>query len=116
MSKNNNNNEEKLSAKEKREIIKRTLKAVRVADSGYLIRDTIEYVLGLATEFVFIYLSALVIDGITQSKPVGTLLSYAAIVVGVQAVIFMTKMFLFRRSSSQTLPEVPICIKIFGRK
>ena len=43
MSKNNNNNEEKLSAKEKREIIKRTLKAVRVADSGYLIRDTIEY-------------------------------------------------------------------------
>lgn len=49
MSKNNNNNEEKLSAKEKREIIKRTLKAVRVADSGYLIRDTIEYVLGLAT-------------------------------------------------------------------
>ena len=42
MSKNNNNNEEKLSAKEKREIIKRTLKAVRVADSGYLIRDTIE--------------------------------------------------------------------------
>lgn len=102
MSKNNNNNEEKLSTKEKREIIKRTLKAVRVADSGYLIRDTIEYVLGLATEFVFIYLSALVIDGITQSKPVGTLLSYAAIVVGVQAVIFMTKMFLFRRSSSQT--------------
>ena len=102
MSKNNEKNEEKLSAKERREIIKRTLKAVRVADSGYLIRDTIEYVLGLATEFVFIYLSALVIDGITQSKPVGTLLSYAAIVVGVQAVIFMIKLFLLRRSSSQT--------------
>lgn len=102
MSKNNNNNEEKLSAKEKREIIKRTLKAVSVADSGYLIKDIIEYVLGLATEFVFIYLSALVIDGITQSKPVGTLLSYAAIVVGLQAVIFMIKWFLFRRSSSQT--------------
>ena len=102
MSKNNEKNEEKLSAKQKREIIKRTLKAVRVADSGYLIRDTIEYVLGLATEFVFIYLSALVIDGITQSKPVGTLLSYAAIVVGVQAVIFMIKFFLLRRIGSQT--------------
>lgn len=98
----NENNEEKLSAKEKREIIKRTLKAVRAADSGYLVRDTIEYVLGLVTEFIFIYLSALVIDGITQSKPVGTLLSYAAIVVGVQAVIFMIKLFLLRRSSSQT--------------
>lgn len=98
----NENNEEKLSAKEKRAIIKRTLKAVRVVDSGYLIRDTIEYVLGLVTEFIFIYLSALVIDGITQSKPVGTLLSYAAIVVGVQAVIFMIKLFLLRRSSSQT--------------
>lgn len=102
MSKNNNNNEEKLSAKEKREIIKRTLKAVSVADSGYLIKDIIEYVLGLVTDFVFIYLSALVIDGITQSKPVGTLLSYAAIVVGLQAVIFMIKLFLLRRSSSQT--------------
>ena len=102
MSKNNEKNEEKLSAKEKREIIKRILKTVRVADSGYLIRDTIEYVLGLATEFVFIYLSALVIDGITQSKPVGTLLSYAAIVVGVQAVIFMIKFFLLRRIGSQT--------------
>lgn len=102
MSKNNEKNEEKLSAKEKREIIKRTLKAVSVADSGYLIKDIIEYVLGLVTDFVFIYLSALVIDGITQSKPVGTLLSYAAIVVGLQAVIFMIKWFLFRRSSSQT--------------
>lgn len=102
MNQNNNNNEEKLSAKEKREIIKRTLKAVSVADSGYLIKDIIEYVLGLVTDFVFIYLSALVIDGITQSKPVGTLLSYAAIVVGLQAVIFMIKWFLFRRSSSQT--------------
>lgn len=102
MNQNNNNNEEKLSAKEKREIIKRTLKAVSVADSGYLIKDIIEYVLGLVTDFVFIYLSALVIDGITQSKPVGTLLSYAAIVVGLQAVISMIKLFLFWRSSSQT--------------
>ena len=102
MSKNNKNNEDRLSAKEKREIIKRTLKAVKVADGGYFIKDTIEYVLGLVTDFIFIYLSALVIDGITQSKPVGTLLSYAAIVVGVQAVIFMIKLFLLRRSSSQT--------------
>ena len=41
MSKNNEKNEEKLSAKEKREIIKRTLKAVKVADGGYFIKDTI---------------------------------------------------------------------------
>lgn len=34
MSKNNNNNEEKLSAKEKREIIKRTLKAVKLIAKG----------------------------------------------------------------------------------
>lgn len=116
MSKNNNNNEEKLSAKEKREIIKRTLKAVSVADSGYLIKDIIEYVLGLVTDFVFIYLSALVIDGITQSKPVGTLLSYAAIVVGLQAVIFMIKWFLFRRSSSQTFARSTNLHKNLWRK
>lgn len=102
MSKNNENKEERLSAKEKREIIKRTLKAIRIADSGYFIREIIECLLFRSLDFAFIYLSALVIDGITQSKPIGTLLSYAAIVVGVQAVIFMIDLFLLRRSSSQT--------------
>lgn len=102
MSKNNKNNEDGLSTKKRREIIKRTLKAIKVADSGYFIREIIECLLFRATDFAFIYLSALVIDGITQSKPIGTLLSYAAIVVGVQAVIFMIDLFLLRHSNSQT--------------
>lgn len=102
MSKNNKNNEGGLSANERREIIKRTLKAIRIADSGHFIREVIECLLFNSLDFAFIYLSALVIDGITQSKPIGTLLSYAAIVVGVQAVIFMIDLFLLRRSSSQT--------------
>lgn len=98
---NNEKDEEMLSAKEKREVIKRTLKAVRAADSGYLIRNTVNFMLGLLSSFVSIYLSALVIDGITQSKPVETLLFYAAIAVGVQALIYITRWFVLRRENSQ---------------
>ena len=94
------NKETKLTAKEKREIIKRTLKAVNAADKGFVARDTIKYCVDLSGEFILIYLSALVIDGIAQSKPLGTLLTYAAIVVGIQAVLSVIQRLLFRRKDS----------------
>lgn len=96
----NENKEAKLSAKEKREIIKRTMKAVNAADKGFVARDTITYCVDLSGEFILIYLSALVIDGIAQSKPFGTLLTYAAIVVGIQAVLSVIKRLLCRRKDS----------------
>lgn len=96
----NENKEAKLSAKEKREIIKRTLKAVNAADKGFVARDTIRYCVDLSGEFILIYLSALVIDGISQSKPLGTLLTYAAIIVGIQAVLSVIQRLLFRRKDS----------------
>lgn len=92
--------EKNLTAKEKRDIIKRTLKAVNAADKGYVARDTAKYCIDLAGEFISIYLSALVIDGISQSKPVGTLLMYAAVVVGIQAVLSVIQRLLFRRRDS----------------
>lgn len=92
--------EKNLTAKEKRDIIKRTLKAVNAADKGYVARDTAKYCIDLAGEFISIYLSALVIDGISQSKPVGTLLMYAAVVVGIQAVLSVMQRLLFRRRDS----------------
>lgn len=92
--------EKNLTAKEKRDIIKRTLKAVNAADKGYVARDTAKYCIDLADEFISIYLSALVIDGISQSKPIGTLLMYAAIVVGIQAVLSVMQRLLFRRRDS----------------
>lgn len=99
------NKETKLSAKEKREIIKRTLKAVNDADKGIIARDTIAYCVDLSGEFISIYLSALVIDGIAQAKPVETLLLYAAIVVGIQAALSIIKRFLLRRRNSHTFAE-----------
>lgn len=42
------NKENKLIAKEKREIIRRTLKAVNAADKGYVARDTIKYCIDLS--------------------------------------------------------------------
>lgn len=99
------NKEKKLTAKEKREIIRRTLKAVNVADKGFVARDTVKYCVDLSGEFISIYLSALVIDGIAQSKPVGTLLIYAAIAVGIQAILSVIQRFLFRRKDSHNFAK-----------
>ncbi len=96
----NDNKEKMLTSKEKREILKRTLKAVNAADNGFVLRDTLQYCIDLSGEFISIYLSALVIDGIAQSKPFADLLKYAAIVVGIQAVLSVIKRLLLRRKDS----------------
>ena len=94
------NTETKLTAKEKREMIRQTLKAVNAADKGFVARDTFKYCIDLSAQFISIYLSALVIDGIAQAKPVEILLLYAVIVVGVQALLSVIQRFLFRRKGS----------------
>lgn len=89
--------ESNLSAKEKRTIIKRTLKAVNTADKGYVTRETAWYVLDLAGDFVTIFLSTLVIDGISQGKSFSQLLLSAGIVLGIQALISQIKYVIMRR-------------------
>ena len=96
------NNEKVLTPKEKREVIRRTLKAVDKADKGYIARDTIKYCVDLSGDILTVFLSALVIDGIAGAKPVDTLFIYAAIVVGVQALLSVVQRFLFRRSNSHS--------------
>ena len=99
------NNEKILTPKEKREIIRRTLKAVDKADKGYIARDTIKYCVDLSGDILTVFLSALVIDGIAGAKPVDTLFIYAAIVVGVQALLSVVQRFLFRRSNSHSFKK-----------
>ena len=96
------NKEKILTPKEKREVIRRTLKAVDKADKGYIARDTIKYCVDLSGDILTVFLSALVIDGIAGAKPVDTLFIYAAIVVGVQALLSVVQRFLFRRSNSHS--------------
>lgn len=93
------NNEKLLTPKEKREVIRRTLKAVDKADKGYIARDTIKYCIDLSGNMFSVVLSALVIDGIAGAKPIETLLIYAAIVVGIQALLSVMQRFLFRRNN-----------------
>ena len=99
------NNEKILTPKEKREVIRRTLKAVDKADKGYIARDTIKYCVDLSGNILTVFLSALVIDGIAGSKPVDTLFIYAAIVVGVQALLSVVQRFLFRRNDSHSFKK-----------
>ena len=99
------NNEKILTSKEKREVIRRTLKAVDKADKGYIARDTIKYCVDLSGDILTVFLSALVIDGIAGAKPVDTLFIYAAIVVGVQALLSVVQRFLFRRSNSHSFKK-----------
>jgi len=93
------NNEKLLTPKEKREIIRRTLKAVGKADKGYIARDTIKYCVDLSGNIFSVFLSALVIDGIAAAKPIETLFIYAAIVVGIEALLSVIQRFLFRRNN-----------------
>ncbi len=93
------NNEKLLTPREKREIIRRTLKAVGKADKGYIARDTIKYCVDLSGNIFSVFLSALVIDGIAAAKPIETLLIYAAIVVGIEALLSVIQRFLFRRNN-----------------
>ena len=99
------NNEKILTPKEKREVIRRTLKAVDKADKGYIARDTIKYCVDLSGNILTVFLSALVIDGIAGAKPVDTLFIYAAIVVGVQALLSVVQRFLFRRNDSHNFKK-----------
>ena len=99
------NNEKILTPKEKREVIRRTLKAVDKADKGYIARDTIKYCVDLSGNILTVFLSALVIDGIAGAKPVDTLFIYAAIVVGVQALLSVVQRFLFRRNDSHSFKK-----------
>ena len=93
------NSEKLLTPKEKREIIRRTLKAVGKADKGYIARDTIKYCVDLSGNIFSVFLSALVIDGIAGAKPIETMLFYAAIVVGIQSLLSVMQRFLFRRNN-----------------
>ncbi len=92
--------DEKLTPAMKRDILKRTAAAVNDADKGNIIRDTLSHIIGIAQEFIVIMLSALIIDCISQSKPMKDMLMSAAAAVGIQAVLSIIQCLLGRRKAS----------------
>ncbi len=109
-------NEKKLTAKERRQIVKRTLKAVNTADKGYVVRDAACYILDLAGDFVKIFLSALVIDGISQGKSFSELLLSAGIVVGIEAALSQIKRLIRRRQNSHEFIKSSMMFQRLNRK
>lgn len=109
-------NEKKLTAKERRQIVKRTLKAVNSADKGYVVRDTACYILDLAGDFVKIFLSALVIDGISQGRSFSELLLSAGIVVGIEAALSQIKRLIRRRQNSHEFIKSSMLFQRLNRK
>ncbi len=73
-----------MTLKEKLGIIKRGMKIIENADRGYLRRRAIDRVPGVITSFSGIFLASVVIDGVTQSKPVSYLITAALIVCGIE--------------------------------
>ncbi len=110
------NREKKLTAKEKRAIIKRTFKAVNNADRGYVTRDTFYYIIDLIGDFISIYLSALVIDGISQGESFAQLMVSAGIVVGIQAVLSQSRRFIRRRQNSHEFIKSSMMYQSLNRK
>ncbi len=73
-----------MTLKEKLGIIKRGMKIIETADRGYLRRRITDRIPRVITAFSGIFLASVVIDGVTQSKPVSYLITAALIVCGIE--------------------------------
>ena len=74
---------ESMTLKEKIHIIKRSISLMNASDKGHTLRAFCQNLPEVVSTFAGAYLAALVIDGVTMSKPVGELLITAAIACAV---------------------------------
>lgn len=74
---------EKMTLKERIHIIKRSISLMNASDKGHTLRAFCQELPEVVSDFAGIYLAALVIDGVTMSKPIGELLATAAITCAV---------------------------------
>ena len=90
----------KMTAKERRKVLLRTLKLNEQADKGYTLRLTLGGILSLASEYLFILLISFITNGIASGKELRELIvstaAVAAVCLGTQIVI----KFINRRESS----------------
>lgn len=76
----------KLSAKESRAVIGRSLRFLEKSDPGYMLRDTVSNTFDGIFVYAGIWLAAMVVDAISQQKSLSDMLLIAAIAVAVQLV------------------------------
>ena len=78
-----------MTFKEKVKIIIRSAKLIEKADKGAFRISMINQLPGVIQTFSGIFLASLVIDGVTGGKPVSYLITAAAIVCGVELLVFI---------------------------
>lgn len=76
----------KMSAKESRVVIRRSLKLLESSNPGCIIRYTVSETFDALVRYAGIWLAAMVVDAISQQKPLAEMLFTAAFAVGVQLI------------------------------
>lgn len=106
----------KLTAKERRKILLRTLKLNEQADKGFTLRLTVCGVLSLASEYLFILLISFITNGIAEGKELKELIistaAVSAVCLGSQIVINFIK----RRESSHQFKHAFGLVGIMNKK
>lgn len=89
-----NMNNKKLTMKEKLGIIKRSLEFIESSDRGRIFREIAKLFPDSIRIFSGIYLSSLVIDGVTAAKPASELLIRAAVICGIMLLLSIIERFI----------------------
>lgn len=93
---------EKMTLKEKIHIIKRSISLMNASDKGYTLRAFCQELPEVVSNFTGVYLAALVIDGVTMSKPMGELLTMAAVTCAVTLLASLLGHFINARKNSHS--------------
>ncbi len=90
-----------MTAKEKRNIIMRSIKTLNKADKWYFTANLTEMVLDNIPEFLSIFLTSIVVDAIAEGQPIEQILIYALIVVGCYLIIWEAKVIVMAKSNER---------------
>ena len=98
----NDTNFVKMTVKERRGIILRAIKLNEKADKGYTLRLVLRETLQAAGEYLFILLTWMIIDGITEGRNLRGLLITTAVSAGLGVATQIAMQFVIRRDSCHT--------------
>ncbi len=105
-----------MTLKEKLGIINRGIKIIETADRGYLRRRIIDRVPDVITAFSGILLASVVIDGVTQSKPISYLITAALIVCGIELLTVLIQTVNNKRKQTHDTLYSRNCERLISKK
>ncbi len=105
-----------MTLKENLGIIRRGIKLIETADRGYMLREVINRIPDIITAFSGIFLASVVIDGVTQSKPVSYLVTAALIVCGIELLTVLIRTINNRRKQTHDTLYSRNCGRLISKK